>query len=173
MSGRSKEQLHKMVEKTFNFIVTGGEATGGPPIGPALGPLGVNIMTIVNKINEGTAEYLGIPIPVEVTIDTDSKEFTVKVGMLSTFALITQSLSISKGSQTPNTDFVGDLTFDQLVDIARKKRAGLFSSTLKSAVKEIVGSCQSMGVTVEGQHGKAIQNQIASGDFDSRLVEAS
>ena len=57
MSGRLKEQLHKMVEKTFNFIVNGGAATGGPPIGPALGPIGVNIMTIVNKINEETAEY--------------------------------------------------------------------------------------------------------------------
>ena len=162
-----------MVEMTFNFIVTGGEATGGPPIGPALGPLGVNIMTIVSKINEETAEYAGVPIPVEVIIDTDTKAFTIKVGMLSTFALITQTLSITKGSQTPNTDFVGDLTFDQLVDIARKKRDGLFSSTLKSAVREIVGSCQSMGVTVEGQHGKAIQDQIASGEYDSRLVEAS
>ena len=162
-----------MVEKTFNFIVNGGAATGGPPIGPALGPIGANIMTIVNKINEATAEYAGVPIPVDVIIDTDTKAFTVKVGMLSTFALITQTLSISKGSQRARTDFVGDLTFDQLVDIARKKRDGLFSSTLKSAVREIVGSCQSMGVTVEGQHGNAIQDQIASGEYDSRLVEAS
>lgn len=162
-----------MVEKTFNFIVNGGEATGGPPIGPALGPLGLNIMTIVNKINEETREYAGVPIPVDVTIDTDSKDFTVKVGMLSTFALITQSLGISKGSQMPNSDFVGNLSFDQVVDIAKKKRNGLFASSLKTAVKEIVGSCQSMGVTVEGLHSKIIQDQIAAGDYDSKLVEAS
>ena len=160
-----------MVEKTFNFIVNGGEATGGPPIGPALGPLGVNIMAIVNKINEETAEYQGVPVPVDVTIDTDSREFTVKVGMLSTFALITQALDIAKGSPTPNTEYVGDLTFDQVVGIARRKRDGLFSASLKSAVREIVGSCQSMGVTVEGQSGKVIQDQIAMGDFDSQLVE--
>ena len=160
-----------MVEKTFNFIVNGGEATGGPPIGPALGPLGVNIMAIVNKINEETAEYPGVPVPVDVTIDTDSREFTVKVGMLSTFALITQALNIAKGSPTPNTEYVGDLTFDQVVDIARRKRDGLFSASLKSAVREIVGSCQSMGVTVEDQPGKVIQDQIAMGDFDSQLVE--
>jgi len=160
-----------MVEKTFNFIVNGGEATGGPPIGPALGPLGVNIMAIVNKINEETAEYQGVPVPVDVTIDTDSREFTVKVGMLSTFALITQALNIAKGSPTPNTEYVGDLTFDQVVDIARRKRDGLFSASLKSAVREIVGSCQSMGVTVEDQPGKVIQDQIAMGDFDSQLVE--
>ena len=104
-----------MVEKTFNFIVSGGEATGGPPIGPALGPLGVNIMAIVNEINEETADYKSVKVPVEVTVDTDTKEFTVKVGMLSTYALVTQALGISKGSQTPNTDYVGDLTFDQVV----------------------------------------------------------
>ncbi len=91
--------------------------------------------------------------------------------MLSTFALITQALNIAKGSATPNTEFVGDLTFDQVVNIARRKRDGLFASSLKAAVKEIVGSCQSMGVTVEGQHGKAIQDQIATGEFDSKLAE--
>jgi large subunit ribosomal protein L11 len=162
-----------MVEKTFNFIVNGGEATGGPPIGPALGPLGVNIMTIVNKINEETAEYKGVPIPVDISIDTDTKEFTVKVGMLSTFALITQALGIQKGSQTPNTDFVGDHTFDQLLEIARRKRDGLFSASLKAAVREIVGSCQSMGVTIDSQPAGEIQAQIGSGEYDPKLAEAA
>jgi large subunit ribosomal protein L11 len=162
-----------MVEKTFNFIVNGGEATGGPPIGPALGPLGVNIMAIVAKINEETAEYKGVPIPVDVTIDTDTRAFTVKVGMLSTFALITQALGIQKGSQTPNTDFVGDLTFDQLLNIAQRKSDGILAATLKSAVREIVGSCQSMGVTIDGKPAGNIQAMIGAGDYDSRLVEAA
>jgi len=162
-----------MVLKTFNFIVNGGEATGGPPIGPALGPLGVNIMSVVATINQETAEYKGIPIPVEVTIDTDTRQHTVKVGMLSTFALITQAIGIGKGSSTPSTAFVGDLTFDQLVNIARRKREGILSSTLKSAVKEIVGSCQSMGVTVEGQPAGEVQALIGSGEYDARLSEAA
>ena len=160
-----------MVEKTFNFIVNGGEATGGPPIGPALGPLGVNIMQIVAKINEETSEYKGVPIPVDVIIDTDTKEFMVKVGMLSTFALITQTLNISKGSSTPNTDYVGNLSIDQVIDISRKKRNGLFSSTLKSAVKEIIGSCQSMGITIEDQHAKVMQDRISAGEFDTKVAE--
>ena len=162
-----------MVERTFNFIVNGGEATGGPPIGPALGPLGVNIMAIVNKINEETAEYRGVPVPVDVTIDTDTREFSVKVGMLSTFALITQSLGIQKGSQTPNTDFVGDLAFDQVIDIARRKRDGLFAASLKAAVREIVGSCQSMGVTIDGLPAGDVQALIGSGEYDPRLAEAA
>jgi len=162
-----------MVEKTFNFIVPGGQASGGPPIGPALGPLGVNIMAIVNKINEETKEYNGTPIPVDVTIDTDTKEFRVKVGMLSTFALITQAINIKKGSGTPNTASVGDMSFDQLLAVARRKKEGLFAASLKTATREVLGTCQSMGVTVDGKPAKEIQAAIAQGAFDARFVEAT
>lgn len=162
-----------MVEKTFNFIVSGGKATGGPPIGPALGPLGVNIMFIVNKINEETAEYNGLPVPVDVILDTDTKDFKIKVGMLATFALITQTLGITKGSSTPNTTYVGDLTMEQVISVAKRKRQGLFAASLKTAVKEIVGSCQSMGVTVEGKHASEVQTLIKNGEYDSVLVEAT
>ena len=162
-----------MVEMSFNFIVNGGEATGGPPIGPALGPLGVNIMQIVNKINEKTAEYNGTPVPVEVVIDTDTKSFQVKVGMLSTFALLTQTLGIKKGSPNPNSDFVGDLTFSQLMNIARRKREGLFAASQKTAVKEVLGTCQSAGVTVEGFNAKVMQQRIDSGEYDKQLQESA
>ncbi|UCD43778.1 MAG: 50S ribosomal protein L11 [Candidatus Bathyarchaeota archaeon] len=162
-----------MVERTFNFIVNGGEATGGPPIGPALGPLGVNIMSVVATINEMTAEYKGVPVPVDVTIDTDTKEHKVKVGMLSTFALITQAIGIAKGSPTPNTEYVGNLTFEQVMNIARRKRDGILASTLKSAVKEIVGSCQSIGITVDDHPAMEVQSLILAGEYDSVLTEAA
>lgn len=158
-----------MVQKTFNFIVSGGEATGGPPIGPALGPLGVNIMAIVNKINELTADYKGVKVPVDVTLDTDTKEFTVKVGMLSTYALVTQTLGIAKGSPTPKTSFVGNLTFDQLVDIAKRKREGLLAASMKASVKEILGSLVSIGVTVEGKPAKEFLAQVNAGAYDEAL----
>ena len=159
-----------MVQKTFNFIVSGGEATGGPPIGPALGPLGINIMGVVNKINELTAEYKGTKVPVDVTLDTDTKEFAVKVGMLSTYALVTQVLEIAKGSPTPNTEYVGDLSFDQLVEIARRKREGLLGATLRSAVKEVLGSCLSMGVTVDGKPAKEVFALMEAGSYEESLT---
>jgi len=162
-----------MVEKTLNFIVPGGKATGGPPIGPALGPLGVNIMAIVSKINEETAEFDGLPVPVDVILDTDTKAFKIKVGMLTTFALITQSLGISKGSGNPNTNYVGDMTMEQVISVAKKKRQGLFAASLMTAVKEIVGSCQSMGVTIEGKPAGEVQTMISTGAYDSVLVEAN
>jgi large subunit ribosomal protein L11 len=161
-----------MVEKTLNFIVNGGKATGGPPIGPALGPMGVNIMAIVNEINKQTAEYGGLPVPVDVTIDTDTREFSVKVGMLTTFALISQASGLSKGSGEPNSKFVADLSFDQLVGVAKKKRPGIYAATLKTAVREVLGTCQSAGVTVDGRPAKEVQEAIQSGEYDAQLTEA-
>ncbi|KYH39077.1 MAG: 50S ribosomal protein L11P, partial [Candidatus Bathyarchaeota archaeon B23] len=145
-----------MVKKSFKFIITGGEATGGPPIGPALGPLGINVMMVVRKINEITVDYRGVKVPVEVTVDTDTKEFTVKLGSLSTYAHITQTLSLSKGSSNPNREFVGDLSFDQVVEIARKKWDDLLAATLRGAVREILGSCLSIGITVDGKPVKEV-----------------
>lgn len=162
-----------MVKKNFNFIVGGGEATGGPPIGPAIGPLGVNIMGVVNKINELTASYKGTKVPVEVIVDTDTKEFEVKVGMLSTYALVTQVLGIQKGSATPNTNFVGNLNFEQLIEIAKKKKEGMLAASYKAAINEILGTLVSMGVTVEGKPAKDFQKLIKSGVYDEALSKLS
>ena len=161
-----------MVQKTFNFIVNGGKASGGPPIGPALGPLGVNIMQIVNDINAKTAEYDGLPVPVDVIIDTDTRAYEVNVGMLTTFALISQATGIEKGSSNPNIDFVGDLSFEQLIDVANKKRQGIYAASLKTAVREVLGTCQSAGVTVDGKFAKIVQDEIIAGEYDAQLVEA-
>jgi len=160
-----------MVEKKFNFIVPGGGATGGPPIGPALGPMGVNIMAIVAEINKQTGEYKGTPVPVDVFIDTDTKTFTVKVGMLSTFALLTQTVGIQKGSGTPQSAKVGNLAFDQLVSVAKRKKAGLYAVSLKAATREVLGTCQSMGVTVDGKPANEVQNLIKNGAYDTQLKE--
>ena len=160
-----------MVEKKFNFIVPGGGATGGPPIGPALGPMGVNIMQIVAEINKQTGDYNGTPVPVDVLIDTDTKEFKVKVGMLSTFALLTQAAGITKGSGTPHSAKVGDIPFDQLVTVAKKKKAGLYAASLKSATREVLGTCVSMGVTVDGKPAKEVEELIKSGTYDAQLKE--
>jgi large subunit ribosomal protein L11 len=160
-----------MVKKSFKFIVSGGEATGGPPIGPAIGPLGINVMAVVNKINEATSAYRGVKVPVEVTVDTETKEFTIKLGSLSTYAHITQTLGLSKGSSNPNTEFVGDLTFEQVVEITRKKWDDLLATTLKGAVKEILGSCLSIGITVDGKPVKEVVRLMDEGAYDDKLKE--
>jgi len=128
-------------------------------------------MNIVAEINKQTGEYKGTPVPVDVVIDTDTREFTVKVGMLSTFALLTQAVGVSKGSGTPHTVKVGDLNFEQIVSVARKKKAGLYAATVKAATREVLGTCVSMGVTVDGKPAKEVQELIKSGAYDAQLKE--
>ncbi len=98
-------------KKTIELLVSGGQANAGPPLGPALGPLGVNVMAIVNKINELTKDYSGMKVPVKVLVDPDTKQFDVTVGTPTASALIVSELKIEKGSGTPNTAKVGNLTY--------------------------------------------------------------
>jgi large subunit ribosomal protein L11 len=156
-----------MVEKKIvDLLVSGGQATAGPPLGPALGPLGVNTMAVVTKINELTKDYAGMKVPVKVAVDVEDKTFEVTVGTPTASALIVSELKIEKGSGTPNTEKVGDLTIDQVVRIAKVKQPQLLASTLKDATKELLGTCVSMGVTVEGKDPREVQNEIDEGNYE-------
>jgi len=156
-----------MVEKkVVELLVGGGQATAGPPLGPALGPLGVNILAIVNKINELTKDYAGMKVPVKVAVDPETKEFEVSVGTPTTSALIVKELKIEKGSGTPNTQKVGNLTMEQVIRIAKLKRSEILAKTLKTAANEMLGSCVSMGVTVEGKDPREVQKEIDEGKHD-------
>ena len=156
-----------MVEKkVVELLVGGGQATAGPPLGPALGPLGVNVVAIVNKIKELTKDYSGMKVPVKVTVDPETKEFEVSVGTPTTAALIVSELKIEKGSGTPNTQKVGNLTLEQIIRIAKVKRPELLAKNLKAAVKEVLGSCVSIGVTVEGKDPRELQREIDEGKHD-------
>jgi len=147
-------------KKVVDLLVSGGQATAGPPLGPALGPLGVNVLEIVNKINELTKDYAGMKVPVKVTVDPETKEFDVSIGTPTTSALIVRELKIEKGSGTPNTEKVGNLTMEQVIRISKLKRPELLAKTLKAAAKEALGSCVSMGVTVEGKDPREVQKEI-------------
>jgi large subunit ribosomal protein L11 len=153
-------------KKSVEILVNGGQANAGPPLGPALGPLGVNIMAIVNKINELTKDYAGMKVPVKITVDTEDKTFEVTVGTPTASALIVAELKVEKGSGTPNTVKVGDLSMEQMVRIAKIKRPELLSPTLKKATKEMLGTCVSLGVTVEGRDPREIQKDVDAGNYD-------
>jgi len=156
-------------KKVVEALVSGGQATAGPPLGPALGPLGVNVLAIVNKINEITKNYAGMKVPVKITVDPETKEFEVSVGIPTTSALIVSELGVEKGSGTPKTQKVGNLSMEQIVKIAKIKRAELLARNLKGAVKEVLGSCVSMGVTVEEKDPKEVQSEVDEGKYDALL----
>lgn len=160
-------------KKVIEALVAGGQATAGPPLGPALGPLGVNVLSIVNKINELTSSYAGMKVPVKIIVDPETKEFEVTVGIPTTAALIVKEAGIQKGSGTPNTEKVGNLNLEQVIKIAKVKRSSLLAGSLKSAVKEVIGTCVSMGVTVNQKDPKVILREIDEGIHDELLEEES
>jgi len=159
-------------KKLVEVLVSGGQATAGPPLGPALGPLGVNVLAIVNRINELTKDYAGMKVPVKVSVDPETKEFEVTVGTPTTSALIVSELKIEKGSGAPKTQKVGNLSMEQVIRVAKPKRPELLSKTLKAAVKEVLGSCVSMGVTVEGKDPREVQREIDEGKYDEALSKS-
>ncbi len=154
-------------KKVVELIVNGGQANAGPPLGPALGPLGVNIVAVVNKINEVTKDYAGMKVPVKVSVDTEEKTFEISVGTPTASALIVAELKIEKGSGTPNTVKAGDLTMEQVVKIAKIKGPQLLAPDTKQAAKELLGTCVSIGVTVEGKDPREVQSEIDAGNYDN------
>jgi large subunit ribosomal protein L11 len=157
-------------KKIVEALVNGGQATAGPPLGPALGPLGVNVLAIVEKINEITKEYSGMKVPVKISVDTENKEFEVTVGTPTTSALIISELGVAKGSGVPNTEKIGDLSLEQAIRIAKLKGNNILARDLKAAVNEVLGTGVSMGVTVEGKDPREVQKEINEGKHDALLA---
>jgi large subunit ribosomal protein L11 len=157
-------------KKSISALVTGGEASAGPPLGPALGPMGINVLQVVNTINEKTKEFHGMKVPVKVDVDPDTKKFNVEVGVPPTTALIAKEANISKGSGTAGKDFVGNISMEAIVKIAKMKIDISYATSLKSSVKEIIGSCVSSGIKVEDKPAREIYPDLMAGKFDHLIV---
>jgi len=148
-------------------LVEGGKATAAPPLGPALGPLGVNIGQVIAKINEKTSCYSGMKVPVTILVDTSTKEFEIEIGTPPTSALIKKELGIELGAGIPNKEKTGNLAMEQVVKIAKMKKDSMLVKSMKAAVKSVVGSCNSLGVLVEGKTAKEINKDIDKGVYDA------
>ena len=155
--------------QTVSALVTGGQASAGPPLGPTLGPLGVNILQIVNAINEKTKDFEGMKVPVTVSVDKATKKWTVEVGIPSAAALILKETGLQKGSGTSGATWVGDVKMDSIIKVAKLKIDSSYALDLKAAAKEIVGTCLPLGVKVEGKNPKEITAEINAGKWDEKL----
>ena len=147
-------------------LVPGGKASAGPPLGPALGPLGVNVAQVVAKINEQTKDLNGMQVPVKVIVKSRT-EFEIEVGTPPTSALIIKEMGVEKGSGDKTV--VGDITMEQVLKIANIKRKGLLSKTMKHAASEVIGTAGSLGATIEGMSSKEAQLALSSGKYDDIL----
>jgi large subunit ribosomal protein L11 len=152
----------------IDVLVPGGKASPGPPIGPALGPLGINIKAVVDDINEKTASYNGMQVPVKVIVD-DQKRVTLEIGIPPASALVLVEAGIEKGSS--GEGIAGNITIAQAIKVAKLKRQNSLSYELKNTVKEILGTCVSMGVTVDGKPAREVQKAIDAGEFVDLFAE--
>jgi large subunit ribosomal protein L11 len=142
--------MAKKVQGYIKLQVPAGAANPSPPIGPALGQQGVNIMEFCKQFNAQTQKLeKGLPIPVVITVYSD-RSFTFIMKTPPASVLIRKSIGIEKGSGTPNTAKVGTISRQQLEEIAKTKQPDLTAADLEAAVRTIAGSARSMGVDVEG-----------------------
>ncbi|PIW07879.1 50S ribosomal protein L11 [Candidatus Collierbacteria bacterium CG17_big_fil_post_rev_8_21_14_2_50_45_7] len=138
----------KKIKTIIKVFPMGGAATPAPPIGPALGQHGVNIMEFVTQYNKATADKKGQKIPAEITIYED-RTFTFIIKLPPVSEMIKQELGLKLGSGVPNKDKVGKLTRAQLEKIAIAKLPDLNTTILEAAMRSVAGTARSMGVEVE------------------------
>ena len=139
----------KEFKAKIKLQIAGGQATPAPPVGPALGQHGVNIGEFVQKFNERTREQQGLVLPVELYVYAD-RTFDFDIKSPPAAVLIRKAVGLAKGAQNPGTETVGSITRAQLEEIANTKMADLNAADLDGAVLQIMGTCRSMGVTVDG-----------------------
>lgn len=140
--------MAKKIKTIIKVFPMGGAANPAPPIGPALGQHGVNIMEFVNQYNKATADKKGQKVPAEITIYED-RTFTFVIKLPPVSEMIKTELKLKSGSGVPNKNKVGKLTRAQLEKIAKEKMPDLSAATLEAAMKTVAGTAKSMGVEVE------------------------
>lgn len=154
----------------FTIQITGGSANGAL-VAPRAGPTGINTKDIVDAINEATNDFMGLTVPVTINLYPDTKKFEIIIELPSTSSLLLKEAGAEKGTSAAGTDIIGDISLDQTVKVARMKKDVLMAKTFKGMVKSILGTCLSVGITVEGQNPKEIQKMIDNGDFDDVMEE--
>ncbi len=148
-------------------LVEGGKASPAP-LSQQLSQHKLNIGQAIAAINEKTKDFSGIQVPVEITIKPD-KSFDIKVGTPPVSSLIKKELGLQKLAKMPGKESIGNVSFEQVVKIAKAKMDSLGTSDIKSVVKQVVGTCVSLGVTIEGKPPKEITKEIDSGALDDKI----
>jgi len=164
-----------MAKITIPALVDGGKASAGPPLGPTLAPLKMNISEIIAAINQKTKAFEGMQVPVKVIVDKDTKTFEIEVGTPPVSALVKKELGlkepVKEEAGVKGKKPIGNLTLDQAIKVVKMKREGMLAKTLKAGLKQVAGTCVSLGVTIEGKPAKDFIKEVESGVHDSQLKE--
>lgn len=139
--------------------------------GPAVGPTGINIKDVVDEINAQTMVFKGLTVPVRIECDTETKQFEIFIETPSTASLLLKEIGVEKGSGNAGEERIGNLTFEQLINVAKAKQNIFLDKTFKACVKTVLGTALSVGVTVDSEDPRVIQERIDNGDYDNLIKE--
>ncbi len=146
-----------------SVLVEGGKASAGPPLGPALGPLGVNVGQVVAQINEQTKQFAGMRVPVVVKVNPATRAFSLVVGRPPVAALLLKEAGKEKGSGKAKGEVIGDVPLAAIQRIAEAKGDDMFGRTIEEKVNQVLGTCVSLGLTVDGADPRAVVKARVAG----------
>ena len=153
----------------IKLLVDGGAMKPGPALSQKLGPVGIPVNQVIQKINEATKAFSGIQVPVELNVDAATKNFEVKVFSPPVSGLLKKELGMEKGSGNQKKVKVGNASIEQIISLAQTKFPNLLCKDLKSAVKTIVGTCVSLGILIEDRPAVEIEQEIEAGKYDKEI----
>lgn len=155
--------------KVIKVQVEGGKASNAPPLGPALADAGLNVTEVVDKINKMTEPYKGHTVTVKIVVDLDTKEYNLLLELPTTTSLLLSVAGASEPSGDPAHKKIGNLRFEDVIKVVLLKKQELSAKSLKAAVKTILGSARSIGLTVEGKDPKEVMAELSKGLYDDML----
>ena len=153
----------------IKLLVDGGEMKPGPALSQKLGPLGIPLNQVIQKVNQATTDFNGLKVPVELNVDAATREFDVRVFSPPVSELLKKELGIEKGSGAQKKVKVANASIEQIISLAKTKSQNLLSKDFKSAVKTIVGTCVSLGILIENKPAVEIEQEIDEGKYDKEI----
>jgi large subunit ribosomal protein L11 len=154
----------------IKLLVEGGNMQPGPVLSQKIGPLGLNISQVIQKVNDATKNFQGLKVPVELDINPSTKHIEVLVFSPPVSELLKKELGIEKGSGNQKKTKVANASIEQVIQVAKTKLPNLLAKNFRAAVKTVVGSCVSLGVLVENKPAKEIEQDIDAGVFDNEIL---
>jgi large subunit ribosomal protein L11 len=155
----------------IKLLAEGGSMKPGPALSQKLGPAGIPINQVIQKINEATSDFNGLKVPVELDINLKTKKFEVKIFSPPVSELLKKELGITKGSGLQIKTKIANASIEQVISVAKTKMQNLLCKDLKSAVKVVVGTCVSLGVLVENKPAKEVEKDIDEGKYDKEISQ--
>lgn len=141
----------------------------GPALSQKLGPAGINVGQVIQKVNEATKDFKGLKVPVEIEIDAATKEMEVKVFSPPVSELLKKELNVEKGSGNQAKVKISNASIEQVISVAKTKFPDMLSKDMKAAVKTVAGSCMSLGMLIESKSPAEIEREIDAGKYDAEI----